>query len=140
MTSREQRPTDRQLIDRILGYLNFSSGASEPQFLASLNLLFASVAGAGPAWREAVALLERELPRLSAQSATFADVSQACSVLRLLRDDVLPAYRAFHADCCFTRRRRRCSGRFCRSRVRGDPAAGCAVDETERIVQGPSRD
>ena len=43
----------------------------------------------------------RSLPRLQQSSSTFSDISQAQAVLRLLRDELLPAYRAFHADLLF---------------------------------------
>ncbi len=101
MESRVLGPKDRHLIDRILGYLNFSSGAPDPQFLASLNELFLRVAGDESPWRSAITLLEDELPRLQERSSTFADIAQAQAVLRLLRDEFLPAYREFHADLLF---------------------------------------
>ncbi len=137
MRSRERRPTDRQLIDRILGYLNFSSGASDPQFLGSLNQLFASLSGSGPAWRAAVIRLEEELPRLSEQSGTFADVAQARSVLRLLRDDVLPGYLAFHADLLFHQTEETLFGAFFVGRAcEAILQQGGPWDQTARIVQG----
>ncbi len=101
MESRALGPKDRQLTDRILGYLNFSSGAPEPQFLASLNQLSACLTGEGPTWRAVLELLERELPQLCEKSSTFADISQAQAVLRILRDELLPAYRRFHSDLLF---------------------------------------
>ncbi|MFO7904433.1 MAG: hypothetical protein ACQESR_07475 [Planctomycetota bacterium] len=101
MSSRVLGPKDRQLTDRILGYLNFSSGASDSQFLSSLNQLFSRVAGEQPAWRLAVRALERELPRLRERSSTFSDISQAQGLLRILREELLPAYQAFHADLLF---------------------------------------
>ena len=33
----------RAALDKVLGYLNFSSGATDPQFLNSLSLLFEDV-------------------------------------------------------------------------------------------------
>ncbi|MFW6169288.1 MAG: hypothetical protein ACODAD_02280, partial [Planctomycetota bacterium] len=101
MSSRVLGPRDRQLTDRILGYLNFSSGTSDPQFLSSLNELFSRVRGEQPAWRLAARALEQELPGLKERSSTFSDMSQAQGVLRILRDELLPAYRAFHADLLF---------------------------------------
>ena len=91
MESRALEPTDRQLIDRILGYLNFSSGAPDPRFLTSLNELFARLAAEESPWRSVLAVLEDELPRLQLDSSTFSDVSQAQSVLRLMRE-LLPAF------------------------------------------------
>lgn len=137
MASRDEGPTERQLIDRILGYLNFSSGAPDPQFLSGLNLLFAHSAGSGPVWRTAVQRLEEELPRLSDRSASFADAGQARAALRLLRDNVLPAYREFHADLLFHQSEESLFGAFfvgraCEAILR----QGAPWDETDRIVQG----
>ena len=42
-----------------------------------------------------------ELPRLQQSSSTFSDIAQAQAVLRLLRDELLPAYRQFHSDLLF---------------------------------------
>ena len=41
------------------------------------------------------------MPRLQQSSSTFSDISQAQAVLRLLRDELLPAYRQFHTDLLF---------------------------------------
>jgi len=137
MASRAEQPTDRPLIDRILGYLNFSSGSPDPQFLSSLNLLFERFGGAGLSWRAVVESLEGELPRLSGESATFADVSQACSVLRLLREDVLPGYLAFHADLLFHQAEESLLGPFFVGRVcEAILQQGAPWDEPARIVQG----
>ncbi len=95
MASRAPGPKDRQQIDRILGYLNFSSGSPDPQFLASCNELFQRLDQDAAAWRSFLDLLRDELPRLQQRSDTFANISQAQGVLRLLRDSLLPAYRAF---------------------------------------------
>src|SRR5260370_21281666 len=90
------------LLEEAVGYLNFSSGASDPKFLRAINTLFAAVerncdGGQQPAtvlcdW------LERRMDELSASASAFGDVSQARSVIRLLRDQLMPAYRAFHRD------------------------------------------
>lgn len=101
MVSRVLRPKDRQLTDRILGYLNFSSGASDSQFLSCLNKLFSRVAADETPWRSAIEILEDELRQLQQRSTTFSDISQAQAVLRLLRDELLPAYREFHVDLLF---------------------------------------
>ena len=55
-------------VEKVLGYLNFSSGAADLQFLANVNLLFELVAaqsGTTPAWRELGCLLKQHLGRLS---------------------------------------------------------------------------
>jgi hypothetical protein len=108
----------------VLGYLNFSSGASEPRFLENLNRLFGKVAGArstgggkrdspifanakigtGPektAWRVLGDLLRAELQGAHATSEAFRHTEQAEAVLQLVFEQVLPAYREFHADLLF---------------------------------------
>lgn len=139
MESRAQEPKDRQMIDRILGYLNFSSGAPDPQFLGGLNELFARVAEQESPWQAAVAALESELPHLQQGSATFADISQARAVLRLL-SELLPAYREFHADLLFhqseaTLFRPFFVGRACEAIL----LQGAPWDDTARIVSGALR-
>lgn len=137
MASRELEPMDRELIDHILGYLNFSSGASDPQFLANLNVLFAHCSGDGPAWRLALERLEEELPRLSGRSATFADAGQAHAVLRLLGGGLLPAYREFHTDLLFHQAEEALFGAFFVGRAcEAILQQGAPWDESARIVPG----
>ena len=137
MASRELGPMERPLIDRILGYLNFSSGAPEPQFLAHLNDLFAEQTGPPPVWRSAVLALEAGLLELSSRSSTFSNVVQASSLLRLLREGLLPAYREFHADLLFHQTEEVLFnaffvGRACEAILQ----QGGPWDESERIIAG----
>src|SRR5436305_1030477 len=90
------------LLDDAVGYLNFSSGASDPKFLRALNALFAAIEldcdnNHNPAC-VLCHLLERRMNELTASCSAFRDIGQAQAVIRLLRDHVLPAYRAFHRD------------------------------------------
>ena len=140
-------------MDRILGYLNFSSGTPDPQFLAHLNQFFTQFSpgnislgnislgenslGETVVWRQVVAALERELPELSHRSATFSDISQAQAILRLLRGGLLPAYREFHADLLFHQTdevlfRAFFVGRACEAILQQGPP----WDETDRVVTG----
>ena len=91
----------------LLGYLNFSAGAFDVSAWKSINELYAqfepigtngdiveradTVDGVAGALREALKQLHRTDP-------AFRDVGQAKSVLRIVFDNVLPAYRAFHSD------------------------------------------
>ncbi len=92
-------------LQEILGYLNFSSGASDPKFLRRLNELWAALESAGTppneSWRVAHQLLSRRLTELSSHSPAFQDSQQALAVLQLLFDGLLPAYREFHCDLLF---------------------------------------
>ncbi|HEX3599591.1 MAG TPA: hypothetical protein VHU84_05575 [Lacipirellulaceae bacterium] len=98
------KPTDQDLalLEEAVGYLNFSSGASDPKFLRTIDSLFESIEqhcdAAQPPFETLCNWLEARMGNLSANSPTYGDVSQARSVLAILRDHLLPAYRAFHRD------------------------------------------
>ena len=94
------------LVEQLLGYLNFSSGASDGQFLANLNALFGQIAeegssGSRPVWKRMADRLRETLAKLGQSSATFRDAQQASEVLRLVFDEALPAYQRHHADLLF---------------------------------------
>ncbi|MCL4205787.1 MAG: hypothetical protein KJ000_25165 [Pirellulaceae bacterium] len=104
MEVRDLTPEDRRAAEQALGYLNFSSGAPDPRFLASLNHLFASALSLDsnrPPWTVVLATLEIELARLAAESTAFRDAEQARAVLRLVSGTVLPGYLEFHRDLLF---------------------------------------
>ncbi|MBM4094035.1 MAG: hypothetical protein FJ276_32200, partial [Planctomycetes bacterium] len=137
MGGREPWPNDRQLIEQVLGYLNFSSGAADPQFLANLNQLFERAQGNGPAWRSVLEALEHELPGLSRRSASFEDIEQAHAVLVLAREQVLPAYLRFHDDLLFHQTDEFLFnpffvGRICQAVLQQGPP----WEQTNRIVPG----
>jgi hypothetical protein len=93
-------------VEQILGYLNFSSGAADVQFLGNLNQLFewtATQRSGSPVWLEASRLLTDRLADLRTSSPTFSDAEQAAAVLELVFDQTLPAYRRFHRDLLFHR-------------------------------------
>jgi hypothetical protein len=106
MSTPSLKPADADLValQEAIGYLNFSSGASDPKFLRALNALFRSIEKRcleSETCRPVDLLcgwLECRMGQLSASEAAFGDVSQARAVIRLLRDNLLPAYRAFHHD------------------------------------------
>ncbi|MGD0901036.1 MAG: hypothetical protein ABR915_24665, partial [Thermoguttaceae bacterium] len=89
----------------ILGYLNFSSGASDPKFLGNLNHLFGFLQGGPemtePTWKVLRQVLQATLDGLHGRSEAFREVDQAEAVLDLVFESVLPAYRRFHADLLF---------------------------------------
>ena len=94
--------TELALLEEAVGYLNFSSGAPDPKFLRTINALFASAERQCDESQQPAAVffdwLESRMDELNRSSPTFADVSQAKAVVHLLRDNLLPAYRAFHRD------------------------------------------
>jgi hypothetical protein len=104
MQSRGRSSEKERVFEEVLGYLNFSSGAADPRFLASLNVIFEQAMQAGgepPVWERAWGLLEGELRRLSAASQAFRDTDQATAVLSIIRQRILPEYLEFHRDLLF---------------------------------------
>jgi len=94
--------TDSTPLQEAVGYLNFSSGASDPKFLRHINALFRAIESRCEKTCQATAILcawfEDRMNQLSGTVDAFDDVSQARAVVGLLRDHLLPAYRAFHRD------------------------------------------
>ena len=104
----------QEAIQRVVGYLNFSSGADDPGFLCDVNRLFDLVAAgrgrpataevqgdAEPAWRVLGRVIGAGLDAVHHTSDAFRQVEQAQAVLRLVFDRVLPAYRRHHRDLLF---------------------------------------
>ncbi len=132
------KPADWQ---ELLGYLNFSSGTPDPQFLRNLNDLFGSLESAGKtstgSLRAVGDLLRALLDELAGRSPAFQDVEQAQAVLRLAFEDFPPRYRAFHRDLLFHQSdaalwRPFFLGRVCEALLE----QGAPWDETERIIEG----
>ena len=108
MTTDHLDAAAERLVEDILGYLNFSSGASDPRFLAAMNGLFehlshASVepGGGEPARRRLQRCLHDGIQRLRGTTKAFEQLDQAEAVVRLVFENVLPEYRRHHADLLF---------------------------------------
>lgn len=128
------------LLDDVVGYLNFSSGASDPQFLARLDQVFralearvepAAVGGVLAEW------IRGAIDRLQAAGGAFADVTQARGVAEILLGPFLPEYRKFHRDLLHHQRdaelwRPFFVGRVCEAIL----AQGPPWTQTKRIVDG----
>lgn len=140
MVHRELDAKGGKALQQVLGYLNFSSGATDLQFLANINWLFGEVASRHedrPPWRVLGDILREELESLRTQSAAFADARQAAAVLQLLTQNVLPGYLAFHRDLLFHQTDRDLFGPFfigraCEAVVRQGPP----WDDAPRITAG----
>jgi hypothetical protein len=132
-----------QPLEQVLGYLNFSSGASDLQFLANLNALFEAAGrekSGLPVWLEVGRTLTERLTLLRGLSPAFRDAEQASAVLQLVFDQTLPAYRQFHRDLLFHQTddalfRPMFVGRVCEAVLRQGPP----WTESERIVNGAIR-
>jgi len=126
-------------LAELLGYLNFSSGSSDPKALRNLSDLFGAILCEGER-RPAATLrrwLEAELAALHAQGGAFADIQQAAATIGLVFDEVLPAYREFHRDLLFHQSEADLEQPFFLGRVmEAVLAQGAPWDQTERIVSG----
>jgi hypothetical protein len=89
----------------VLGYVNFSAGTPDAAFQRHLNELFRLALERsetdGPAWLRLGQMMRLKLEELREASETFQHVEQAEHVLRLVFDQILPAYRRHHGDLLF---------------------------------------
>ncbi|MEX0938365.1 MAG: hypothetical protein WDZ59_10945 [Pirellulales bacterium] len=124
----------------VLGYLNFSSGASDVNFLRSLDALYRVAAEERGTEQAAVALrdlLASHLDKLSSQGGAFADDVQVRAVLGLLFEHFLPAYRNFHRDLLFHQEEPELWQPFFLGRAaEAILRQGSPWDEADRIVEG----
>jgi hypothetical protein len=136
------QPTDADaaLLDEVIGYLNFSSGASDPKFLRSLNELFRSIEERVECEHSLATLgqwLRGAVDRLEAAGGAFADASQARAIIPLATDKLPQAYCEFHRDLLHHQSpaelyRPFFIGRACEALL----AQGPPWTETERILDG----
>jgi len=140
MSNRDSQAAGPPAVEQVLGYLNFSSGAADAQFLANLNRLFedAGKEKSGlPAWLAVGRVLTERLAALRKDTAAFRDAEQAEAVLALVFDQSLPAYRKFHCDLLFHQTdealfRPFFVGRVCEAVLK----QGAPWTENDRIVRG----
>jgi len=139
-----------QAMDKVLGYLNFSSGRADSQFLASLDALFRLVVkdheenGAAsllrPLWAVCGDCLQGRLDEVDGTTSAFSDTTQARDVLSLVFGHVLEAYRDFHAELFFHQSdeflfQPLFIGRVCEAVLQ----EGAPWDETDRITEAAIR-
>ncbi len=101
---------DEDLV-HVLGYLNFSSGKSDPKSLAALNRLYGlALAGtpgqyspyAGlPPWLTIQQWLQDRLGKLRDEKEIFRESDQASQVLQIVWLYLLPDYLDYHSDLLF---------------------------------------
>src|SRR5258708_27103885 len=119
----------------------FSSGAEDQRVLRNVNKLFELIEDHGTPPDESANVLPRrlteELTDLAGRPAAFANPEQARSLLRLIFEHVLPAYREHHRDLLFHLPDGELLRPFFIGRVaEAVLAEGPPWDETERIVAG----
>ncbi len=143
MATRELGIEGQTALEQVLGYLNFSSGAADPQFLSNLNHLYGPIGGetaGGSPWRELLELLRAKLKCLQGSSSTFSNADQAAAIVDGLLEHVLKAYLEFHRDLLFHHSDQTLFGplfigRVCEAVLR----QGGPWTETDRIARGAIR-
>jgi hypothetical protein len=141
MGKRELADVDRYIVEQVLGYLNFSTGAPDPRFLSGLDRLHQHAAenasSSVPPWLQVSHLLKEGLGQLQAESQAFDDSSQAAGVLERLYEEFLPAYLQFHRDLLFHQSDRTLFNAFFVGRAAESILQqGPPWEEGERIVAG----
>lgn len=87
-------------LQALLGHVNFSVGKPDPRFQKQINdaYVFFVARGSQQPWQDLLPALQEGLETLhQVGSAAFREVDQARAVLKLVFEDMLPAYRAHHA-------------------------------------------
>lgn len=114
MAAEAPRCDDRKRLHDVVGYLNFSEGAPDPAFHRNLSDLYRSIdlqrdePSAGDQSATVHLLVEwlrHQIAELDQPDGPLGDVSQAKAVLSLVVDHFRPAYRDFHRDLLWSRRR-----------------------------------
>ncbi len=129
-------------IRQIAGYLNFSSGASDPRTLANIDLLCQPSLVTDPLFSQAAWInlgdrIKTALGELEGTSSAFASVEQARMVVRLVWSDLLPAYIDFHRDLLFHQPPEVLINSFFLGRcIEAVLQQGGPWEETDRIVSG----
>lgn len=96
------------LLEKTLGYVNFSSGVHDPQFWTNLDNLFraewsvdASTPDSPPLVRRVLTKLIDQLQQSQQTNPAFSQCQQAQQVLRFIESQLLSGYRDFHRDILF---------------------------------------
>ncbi|MEL7266310.1 MAG: hypothetical protein AAFP69_16070, partial [Planctomycetota bacterium] len=93
-------------LRQLIGYLNFSSGASDHATLAAWDKVYWAAAGNNPlSGLPAFAVLREwivdTMDDLEGESAAFKDLAQARQIVRLVWSDLIPSYLDFHGELLF---------------------------------------
>ena len=123
-----------------MGHLNFSSGVADAKFLYNLNQLYRAV-HRNSLQTEALPILCRWLTErittLERAGGAFSETTQARTVVHLLENELLPAYREFHQDLLFHQDNSRLWNAFFVGRaIEALLLQGSPWEDKERIVSG----
>ena len=113
-------PAFDQVLDQILGYLNFSSGSHDPKLYFNVNLVFKALDEIES--EKSLLKLVRDtmigrLDLLSEQNPSFEKSQQAREVIQLTFDRVIADFRAFHSDVLFHQNNEKLFNSFLIARV-----------------------
>ena len=89
-----------ETFTKVLGYLNFSNGKSDVDFLSQLNRL-ANYCAVETSWEPLRISLVEQLQELAGSSPAFSDAAQASGAMEITFGHLLPAYRECHSDLLF---------------------------------------
>lgn len=132
-------------LAHVLGYLNFSSGKSDPKSLAALNRLYGlALSGtpgqyspyAGlPPWLTIQQWLQDRLGKLRDEKEIFRESDQASEVLQIVWLYLLPDYLDYHSDLLFHQEPEGLfNGLFLGRAIECVLQQGAPWDEIDRIV------
>lgn len=129
-----------ETLRRLAGYLNFSSGNSDPTILSAWNDVYsAAVMGnpmtGPPAWLVVKDWLGETLQTLQQEQSAFRDSQQATRIVKVLWSELLPAYLDFHRDLLFHQAPELIFNGFFMARAADALLAGGMEGEDETIVQ-----
>ena len=142
MVEGNQGLEEQPVLQEILGYLNFSSGAADSRFQRNVNALFGLIESDPNArchgWKRLGELLAARLQTLrELGQAAFQEAEQAEAVLTLVFGHVLPAYQRRHRDLLYHQSAAELFRPFFVARAcEAVLAQGGPWDEAERIVAG----
>ncbi len=102
----DPRMTFASQTERILGYLNFSSGGEDVTVLSQLNEIFRHLSASGsesdtPVWKQLHQHLETQRLRLGKPGTVLENSTQAARVIELTFEHVLPGWLVHHRDLLF---------------------------------------
>ena len=123
-----------EVLDKVLGYLNFSSGQHDPKFFSNLDLIFRHCNVTRPQGESSSSnenspnrdnaivdrvakLLRSRLDHLKQSNDTFKDSVQAENILNLVFEDFLPAWLLHHRDLFYHQSRDSLFNSFLTARV-----------------------
>lgn len=93
-----ESPSPESPVTGILGFLNFSSGTTNPQFRSQLNQIFSEFNAESDLFSHVEATLGHSLDRLHETDSRFREITQASRVLKIVFAHLIPTYFEFHRD------------------------------------------